>query len=1027
MNGAEEVVSAEAVARRRRPWIASLVALAFACLVAMSQVDGLLGDVLGPKRDVHRLADVLGLAPFSTDAAWAAWWSDDKGRAPLFVGVYTVIDLVFIACGTTVLVLALRSISSLTSSNRRKWLVWIGVLLGAAVLEDVTLLLAAGRLIGPSMLWIEMLATSVKVLLAVGLLVSALLGRAIGDMLRPGLRRAWIGVYAQRLGVLVVVAMAFLTLFGSGELAAQVPDIYRGLLSAPRDLSGGQLGAAIVQFASVLVAGGVVAVLLVYFGRQRGRTRREGSPTESARLWPWVLAAIVIAVCGGVAAGFGALDSPPALWFRNGFHPPTTLWLVLALLVIAGGSLWLRRHRDLVGEPVLPAEEPVEPVFLVGDIVSSAWVAVTFLGPFAALIPVLVLYPLGEFRGTVFEGDGGFLAGAAILLLGLGIAAAAATWSMLRGPLRPTVEADSDRVSGYLRAALAIGSPSPEAARRLRIVERVSVAGALLLFLILAIVPLWIGQWIGPLAVTVGMLGVITGGIGWVVLELGRRRPPELFAFLRLRSTPVISLALVLPMILATINPLPFPHAVTFVPEAGHLNRPSVATALDHWNAQACEIEVDGTRIKPLVMVAAEGGGIRAATWTVDVLGKLFPSGSGCSPSTSVFASSGASGGSMGLAMFANATTADKAAVDISTLSRPGALGTDLSAMVSSDLVAGFTGIRLPSVDGREGLQARDRARLQEIAWEADASSALGTRFDSTYRPGTGYAMFNSTDSVSNCKVVVSQMRLPGGDGQDAPRCTGPDATLSHSVDLLSQFGSDCPLGLRWSTASFLSARFPFVSPSGRVDDELFSDPRCATGWNMQLLDGGLLDNSALGTLSDLLPTILAWTRAHNAEASAAVVVPVVLWISNGTAADVLAVSGNARPEWVAPLVTLQQVKGAQMAPAAWLSRLSGQLGAGDICPPAASSTPPGADGCAKGVASVQARVPGGIALASIATSPAVSLPLGWTLSGFTDSRLSLAAKDLAGCRQSRPGSTSSAGQDYASLGALLALYRPCG
>ena len=78
--------------------------------------------------------------------------------------------------------------------------------------------------------------------------------------------------------------------------------------------------------------------------------------------------------------------------------------------------------------------------------------------------------------------------------------------------------------------------------------------------------------------------------------------------------------------------------------------RPAVSGLVQTWLNQpdACEVEVNGQRVRPMIMVAAEGGGIRAAYWTVKGLAAIDSGTGGCGAHSTLF-SGGASGGSVGL------------------------------------------------------------------------------------------------------------------------------------------------------------------------------------------------------------------------------------------------------------------------------------------------------------------------------------------------------------------------------------------
>ncbi len=146
-----------------------------------------------------------------------------------------------------------------------------------------------------------------------------------------------------------------------------------------------------------------------------------------------------------------------------------------------------------------------------------------------------------------------------------------------------------------------------------------------------------------------------------------------------------------------------------------------------------------------------------------------------------------------------------------------------------------------------------------------------------------------------------------------------PLSGFLETIDLLC---NDQDLSI--STAAMLSARFPLVSPSGRVEghcaelettsgepvvldgqcDEV--EDRCA----MTMVDGGYLDNSGLLTLSSLLPEIQRLVDLHNAEARADIAVVVLDIDSAYQAAIEQRTNPEASSETFIPLTTLM-VRGA--------------------------------------------------------------------------------------------------------------------
>jgi hypothetical protein len=268
--------------------------------------------------------------------------------------------------------------------------------------------------------------------------------------------------------------------------------------------------------------------------------------------------------------------------------------------------------------------------------------------------------------------------------------------------------------------------------------------------------------------------------------------------------------------------------------------RPALAEAFRAWYEplqRACA----GCSEVPVYLVAAEGGGIRAAYWTAGVLTHLqdrHPDFAG-----HVFTISGVSGGSLGAAVFA-ALVKDSAAAPLpcaGTLDghptiEPCAreiLSRRFLAPVLAKLVAGDFAQRLLPLPVR----AFDRASALEDSWA------------NAYQDATGRSTFTEgyLDGWPGPESGVPALALNVAHVQSGRRAlvtpfAWTDAEIPDTLDLHQVLGADLPL----MTAVNNSARFAFVSPAGRL--------RAAGGENRgHVVDGGYFENSGIATLHDLL------------------------------------------------------------------------------------------------------------------------------------------------------------------------------
>lgn len=1013
-----------------------LATLAVACFITMNELDRLIADVVSPAGRAHSFVGVFGFTSLAETEAWGDWARSEYPIGRLLL-THTVVDLVFIACFGSLFWRMIRRLDAENPGRPRGRRVLVA-LIALDLIEDVLLAVLAAPLVHdhaaaapPAALaslqaWTSVAKWAALVIFAIIVLFS---GRT-GERARAVLVRARQGLYAQRLVAIVVAAIAVVSIVGADGVIEQMPDVYRswvridGLDWVPMSWSFGAFA--------------ITGLGLWWLARGRARRYFASAVDERppARLLPWLLTATAAAVLGAVLSG--PHNTGWADWVPLGVF-------VGALLLIPAVSRALRKsaHVEPLREPDVRALAPT--ARRVGDALVTVWVAIAFLGPFKALLAPLALGAIGDYDETGFDGSfprvlwlaGVFLVLALVLPEAFRRAAARVPSSEPRSVLTVAL-LPSDVDEGQQRRLNALGL----------MVLSVSSA-AVIAFLLF---PMWLGAELGASAVVILLVGAWAGILGWLTLTLGRYRPLEVFAALRLRSAPVVTLLIVLPLVASAVQSSPSLHAVRFGSDAPMGVRPSLETAYGDWYASpTCTIQVGPHRVKPLVLVAAEGGGIRAATWTVDVL-RMLPGtddvpavpGSHACAASAVFASTGASGGSVGLATFPRGVDLDHDRATIAghhtgSITGDDALGADLAGLLAGDLVGAVSGIRVPSsgVPHTEGWMWRDRTALQETTWERQLPQ-FAQPFDSAPSAPTGYLVMGSTDATSLCKVLVSQLNMspsgwtqtdPGTGAQSAaaPNCGSRHSEFASTIDLIEYLGT-CDRGLTWGTAAELSARFPFVSPGGRISPATLPSG-CREVADLQLVDGGSTDNSALGTWVDAAPSLTAFIRATNAAADGAerpFVVPILLFATNETGTDVVVVPDGSRPEAAVPLAAIFSAKAPQTSPSAWLHRASEAY---------ARACPATSGACDAALRTLRNELPGGIVVASPSTTPAVSVPLGWSLSEFSRSRLRFEAIGQALCGRrdtshipehvvtAHAGDPCRASGEYGQFGRLLELF----
>ncbi len=304
--------------------------------------------------------------------------------------------------------------------------------------------------------------------------------------------------------------------------------------------------------------------------------------------------------------------------------------------------------------------------------------------------------------------------------------------------------------------------------------------------------------------------------------------------------------------------------AVSDVPPAAQSSVPIVVPPYPvcgyakRWLAvRRAEIETHAARTGeayPVYLVAAAGGGIRAAYWTAGLLG--FRHDLDPMFARRTFAISGVSGGSLGAMVYAGlvrAQAADPAlagcggrypkqpVTDCATQILAGDfLAPTLGALLYPDLVARFSPVAVPHVD---------RARAMERGWEMRWDSVMQGRGGQWL--STSYETLADPDPASSVPLLLlNATTVEGGKRALISPLPVRPREFPDAVDVRAAIGHP----LANSTAAHLSARFMYVSPAGTV---LARDGGVAG----HLVDGGYFENSGATTLLDALVAVQAAAR----------------------------------------------------------------------------------------------------------------------------------------------------------------------
>jgi hypothetical protein len=347
----------------------------------------------------------------------------------------------------------------------------------------------------------------------------------------------------------------------------------------------------------------------------------------------------------------------------------------------------------------------------------------------------------------------------------------------------------------------------------------------------------------GPLAILLAATGFLCLNGGFLCMLADRR------------GLPLLSLLLLVTALLHGLH-LNDNHRVRQYPgmsthqrpaAAAPETRPSFEAYANAWLDQRCR----GRATCPVVLVAAEGGGVGGAAWTALVLGRLSEAtidADGRSRlARQLFAGSGVSGGSLGLATYVALLHQGLGGASLEARAQR-LLGRDyLAPTLANMFFVDLTQRWLP------GAWLDDRSRALTRAWEHAARQqgldAFARPFADLYRQPDGSvdaslpALFlNSTTVAEGRRFIQHPFRpLDTPARQPWPAAFDGSAWLDPRVPL--------------SEAVLDSARFTYVSPAGTLDSARQSPPLPSP---LQLVDGGYFENSGATTLLDVMRLLRA-------------------------------------------------------------------------------------------------------------------------------------------------------------------------
>jgi hypothetical protein len=349
------------------------------------------------------------------------------------------------------------------------------------------------------------------------------------------------------------------------------------------------------------------------------------------------------------------------------------------------------------------------------------------------------------------------------------------------------------------------------------------------------------------------MVGFLAFYVAWGILQLvapfGRLPPAALsvcfalalvagfWGFLRFwyRRYRLVVGALAILALLATGMDSRF--GVSDVRFPANLARPT--RAVDDDAALAAWRERQPEEKPPLVVVATSGGALRAAIWTINVLGTLDRLHAGFLRHVRLV--TGASGGMVGAAHL------------VSELQVRGENAPSLDAPALERIVKGAAGDSLTPVAHALIFPFEERGRALERSWELYTGGRMGRPFR-VLEPGEAAGWLPS--------LVYSPMMVEDGrrllvSNLDLTELTASFPTAQgvpsmSSVQLFACAGQGIE-EIKLSTVARLNATFPWVTSAGRLD----SDP------DRRVVDAGYYDNYGVDLASAWIRKNAQWIRAN--------------------------------------------------------------------------------------------------------------------------------------------------------------------
>jgi hypothetical protein len=330
--------------------------------------------------------------------------------------------------------------------------------------------------------------------------------------------------------------------------------------------------------------------------------------------------------------------------------------------------------------------------------------------------------------------------------------------------------------------------------------------------------------------------------------------------------------------------------------------RPDLKTYFNSW-LQWHRDSIAAKKEYPVFFVLADGGASRSGYWVSSVLGMLHDN-TGGKFDQHLFALSGASGGSVGngayFSLLANKYAEGSYARAGQDFLKHDFLSFTLARMLGPDFFRPLLPIDLRQMNDRAGA-------LEEVMEKgAGDTTFLQYKFAQpfySFVPDSNNKLpilcINTTRMQDGRPGVISNLQLDDSSN-----------TFGKRLDVLELLSTENDM--RLSTAVVMGARFPYVSPAGRIDKQ--GNDSIAN----YFVDGGYFDNSGAGVVHEMIIGLYELIRRWNVGDSvgkglANKLTFYVIHVTNSpSGSPILEKVHPLKNDLLAPITTLAGAYGAQ-------------------------------------------------------------------------------------------------------------------